>query len=299
MLVTATGRAVEVAGSSGVDRALLAQFLHVYPFQPATALFRAVEINHLAGLALPHGIGLDLGCGDGLLTSILFTRVRRRPVIGIDPDPSEIESARSLALYQALHVASGSALPLPDSSSDWVLSNSVLEHVEDLPGIFKEVARVLKPEGMFLFTVPGDQFHACLSGPLLPWIGRKPYLQQLDARVAHRRYWGAQQWQASLTKVGLEMTSVSRYMTRNELRRWEGLTRMTAGLLYALFRRSKQPIDIQRTLGLRRPGLRLPRPVARGLATLFAAGLPESVVIANTEPAACLRIEAKKPAHQS
>lgn len=281
-----------------MDRALLARFLHVYPVQPATALFRAVEINQVAGLPLPGGVGLDLGCGDGLLTSILFERIGPRTVIGIDPDPLEIESARKLGLYQALHVASGSDMPIPDSSCDWVFCNSVLEHVADLPGIFREVARILKPEGRFIYTIPGDQFHACLGGPLLPWIGRDRYLSRLDARVAHRRYWNVQRWQASLCEVGLEMTSVSRYMTPGELRRWEGLTRMTAGILYSLFRQSKQPIDIQRTLGLRRAGWRLPRPIARGLASLFAAGLPPSVVIETNEPAACLRIEAQKPAVQ-
>ncbi len=282
-------------GSSGVPRELMARFLHVYPFQPATALFRAVEINQVARFPFPNGTGLDLGCGDGLLTSILFERTGPRNVIGIDPDPAEIEAARRLGLYQALHVAPGNAMPVADSACDWVFSNSVLEHVDDIPGIFAEVARVLKTGGTFLFTVPGPQFHACLGGPLLPWVGRERYFAELDARVAHRRYWGEQRWQAALSEVGLQISSARRYMSRRELRRWEGLSRMTAGILYGLFARSKQPIEIQRTLGLRRAGSRLPLPIARGLASLLAVGLPHDVVIETDQPAACLRIEARKP----
>jgi SAM-dependent methyltransferase len=289
-----TAVATGVAGSSGVDRGLLARFLHVYPFQPATALFRAVEINQVASRPLPSGVGLDLGCGDGLLTRVLFERTEPRPMVGLDPDPEEISSARGLGLYQTLHVARGNAIPLPDRSCDWVFSNSVLEHVDDIPGIFKEVARVLKPGGRFLFTVPGDQFHDCLGGPVIPGADRDQYLAELDARVAHRRYWGSQQWQARLRDVGLEMTSATRYMTRGELRRWEWLTRMTAGILYGLFRRSKQPIEIQRTLGLRRAGLRMPLFLSRFLAHVIALGLPGRVTIPADAPAACLRIEAEK-----
>lgn len=283
-------------GFSGVPRALLARFLAVYPFQPATALFRAVEINQVAGKPFPTGTGIDLGCGDGLLTSILFDLIGPRQVVGIDPDPSEIDAARRLGIYQALYLAPGNAIPFPDSLCDWVFSNSVLEHVDDIPGIFREVARVLKPGGTFLFTVPGNQFHACLGGPLLPWVGRERYLAQLDARVAHRRYWGEQRWQAALEEVGLDVISVSRYMAREELRRWEALSRLTAGILYTVLGRSRQPIEIQRMMGMRRPGLRLPLVIARALATVLAAGLPVQRVIENDEPAACVRIEATKSA---
>ena len=291
-----TAVAARIEGSSGVDRALLARFLHVYPFQPATALFRAVEINQVTSRPFPTGKGLDLGCGDGLLTAIVFDRAGSRAVIGVDPDQAEIDAARELPLYESLHVAPGEALPLEDGSCDWVFSNSVLEHVENLPGIFREVSRVLGPGGTFLFTVPGDQFHDCLAGPIIPGADRKQYLQRLDDRVAHRRYWGEAQWRASLGEVGLQMTSATRYMTAGELRRWEAITTLTAGVLYGLFRRSRQPIEIQRALGLRRTGLRMPYPMARLLAALIALGLPRRTSINPDEPAACLRIEARKPA---
>lgn len=284
----------EAWGASGVDRGLLASFLHVYPFQPATALFRAIEIEQVASRPLPSGVGIDLGCGDGLLTGVLFERTGPRPMIGIDPDPAEISLARALRVYDAVHVASGSAIPAGDNSCDWVFSNSVLEHVDDIPGIFKEVARVLKPGGRFIFTVPGDQFHDCLGGPMFPWADRDRYFAQLDARVAHRRYWSERQWQTSLDQVGLVLTSASHYMTRSELRRWELLARMTAGVLYGLFGRSKQPIEIQRTLGLRRAGMRMPKPIAWLLAHTLALGLPRRLSIMAGTPAACLRIEAEK-----
>jgi 2-polyprenyl-3-methyl-5-hydroxy-6-metoxy-1,4-benzoquinol methylase len=66
---------------------------------------------------------------DGLLTRIVFERVGRRDVVGLDPDPAEAELARSVGLYTEVHAASVGAIPEADASFDWVLANSVLEHI--------------------------------------------------------------------------------------------------------------------------------------------------------------------------
>jgi SAM-dependent methyltransferase len=45
--------------------------------------------------------------------------------------------------------AEGSRYPLPPGSFDLVASNAVLEHVADVPGFAREIARVLAPGGLF------------------------------------------------------------------------------------------------------------------------------------------------------
>jgi len=45
-------------------------------------------------------------------------------------------------------------LALPDRSLDLIVSSDVLEHVPDIESAFRETARVLRPGGMHLFTVP-------------------------------------------------------------------------------------------------------------------------------------------------
>jgi predicted RNA methylase len=72
-----------------IDKSLLKTFLHEYPFQPATAVWRASEIAHVLSYPFPEGLGLDLGCGDGRLTKIILDYVGQRQMVGIDIDPQE------------------------------------------------------------------------------------------------------------------------------------------------------------------------------------------------------------------
>jgi SAM-dependent methyltransferase len=249
------------------------RFLHEYPFQPATALWRADEVDQVIAHGLPPGRGLDLGCGDGLLTRIVLDAAGPREIVGVEPDLAEASLARQLGIYAAVHVVGGDHVPEPDASFDWVLSNSVLEHIDDIEPVLLEVARLLRPGGEFILTVPGSDFHACLRGPLLPGASRERYLTRLDARLAHRRYWTVEEWRAALERQGLRLTSSSEYLSRPYVRRWETVSRFTSGILYGLGGGRRQPIEIQRNLGLRRPGRRMPQAIARPLASILSAGL--------------------------
>jgi SAM-dependent methyltransferase len=259
-----------------VRRDLLVRFLRDYPFQPATALWRAVEVEHLLSSGLPDGRGLDLGCGDGLLTRIVLEEAGNRDVVGVDTDPAEAAQAKGLGIYAAVHVTGGDRVPEQDGSFDWVLSNSVLEHIDDLEPVLAEMARILSPGGQFVFTVPGPDFHACLHGPVLPGLSRDDYVRRLDARLAHLRYWGREQWEAALGRHGMSIERLSCYLTVSEVQRWESISRLTAGVLYGLGRRRRRPIEIQRRLGMRKQGRRMPVVVARAVAGATAAGLKDS-----------------------
>ncbi len=56
-----------------------------------------------------------------------------------------------------LDVDGGARLPFDDSSVDLVTSSLGLHWVNDLPGVFREVHRVLRPEGAFLGAVFGGE----------------------------------------------------------------------------------------------------------------------------------------------
>ena len=51
--------------------------------------------------------------------------------------------------------ADAEAIPLPAASVDLVFSNLMLPWCEDLDAVFGEVARILKPQGLFTFTTLG------------------------------------------------------------------------------------------------------------------------------------------------
>ncbi len=245
-----------------MNHRLLKDFVRAYPFQPATAFWRAVEIGVLVDQELPPGRYLDMGCGDGKLTRIIMDRIGPRPIVGVDPDPEETRMAETIGLYDAVHTAPGDRVPEPDESFDVAISNSVLEHIDDLSPVLQETARLLRPGGKFYFTVPSSDFHACLRGPLSPLGRRDRYLSELDRRLAHVHYLSVDAWEDRLGRAGLRLDRAEPYFSAPQVRRWETLSRFTAGLLYALFLRRTHPIRIQRRLGLRQAQARWKLPDA-------------------------------------
>lgn len=96
---------------------------------------------------------LDLGCAGGFMAEALARRGAH--VTGIDPAADAIDAARAHARESGLRigydVGVGEALPYESASFDAVVCVDVLEHVADLTKVLSEVARTLRPGGLFLF----------------------------------------------------------------------------------------------------------------------------------------------------
>jgi SAM-dependent methyltransferase len=114
-------------------------------------------------------------CGANLRYEMLADQLRRLDlarleVLELDPDsPLKrlLAGAKShVRSYYAPGVESGAvgpdgarreditSLTFADASFDLIVSSDVLEHVGDLEAAFAETARVIRPGGMHLFTVP-------------------------------------------------------------------------------------------------------------------------------------------------
>lgn len=270
-----------------IDQGLLVDFLRVYPAQPATAFWRAVEVAAVVRHGLPDGLGLDIGCGDGLLTQVLLQRVGVRSLVGIDSDPEEIEAAKRFGFYQRLHACDSAAIPEETGSFDFALANSVLEHIPDPAPTIAEVSRLLRSGARFVFTVPGPSFHANLSGGGGKGPARAQYLSRLDRRLAHRHYLSEGEWAQLCARHGLILDTCLGYLSPVETRRWELASSLTGGLLYRLRGAKEPPILIQRKLGLRAIQNRwqLPRLAARAIARALLAGVPVAAAGHEDDPA--------------
>jgi len=91
---------------------------------------------------LVRGRLLDLGCGNQPF----------RPWYG--PLVDEVVAVDAAAIPGVLQVDLTEPLPFPDASFDTVLCTQVLEHVENVELAAAEIARLLRPGGCALITVP-------------------------------------------------------------------------------------------------------------------------------------------------
>jgi 2-polyprenyl-6-hydroxyphenyl methylase / 3-demethylubiquinone-9 3-methyltransferase len=96
---------------------------------------------------------LDVGCGGGFLAEEL-ARLGHR-VVGVDPSLVSLRTARRHAAGGGLQIdyrhGVGEDLPAGDAEFDLVLCCDVLEHVDDPDAVVAEIARVLRPGGLFFF----------------------------------------------------------------------------------------------------------------------------------------------------
>ena len=118
-------------------------------------------INHLAGsLDLKRSRGADLACGDGVL--IYKLRALGADIAGVDNAPEAIALAREALARKGvssdkLFVASCYETGLDNASLDYVTAAEIIEHLEDVEAFLKEVARILRPGGVFVCTTPNRE----------------------------------------------------------------------------------------------------------------------------------------------
>ena len=95
---------------------------------------------------------LDVGCGPGSITSGLAKRVAPGEVIGIDPSPSVIDTARSLldpsVANLTFEVGSIYRPPFAAGSFDAVFAHQVLQHLARPVEALAHMHRLLKPGGV-------------------------------------------------------------------------------------------------------------------------------------------------------
>lgn len=223
--------------------------------QPATALWRLFEVETVRARLRAVGRCLDLGCGDGTLAPVLVGGAGPAGWTGLDLELREVRLAARSGAYRGACAASAEQLPFGPGAFDLVLSNSALEHMEDLDRVLAEAARVLLPGGMLVFTVPSDRFHRRLLWPrLLRGLGfdrlAQSYLRRLDRRLRHLRYPTPDEWTERLRRHGLRVMVFDSYLSGRACAAWETLANLTGGAVDLARRGRGAPRDAQLALGL-------------------------------------------------
>lgn len=138
---------------------------------------RALLVNRYKGKLV-----LDYCCGNGgFALSLAEAGVR---TVGIDISPVSISNAdaeaarRGLEAVARFHVMDAEATEFSDSHFDAAVVNGVLHHL-DLPTAYRELARIVKPEGIVVCT------EALKHNPLIHlYRKRTPHLRS-DWEIEH------------------------------------------------------------------------------------------------------------------
>jgi malonyl-CoA O-methyltransferase len=114
-------------------------------------------IERLDWIAFTPETILDLGSGTGHAALALADRWPQARVIAVDAAPGMMRELAQLDAGNRVErlCADAAALPLPAASVDLVFCNLLLPWCEDLDAVFAEIARVLRPRGLFTFTTFG------------------------------------------------------------------------------------------------------------------------------------------------
>ncbi|MFD4198108.1 class I SAM-dependent methyltransferase [Amycolatopsis thermoflava] len=139
----------------------------------ATDVFNAVAGED----GQPYPTAMELGSGTGffLLNLMQGGVIKKGSVTDLSPGMVQValRNAENLGLDVDGRVADAERIPYPDNSFDLVVGHAVLHHIPDVPGALREVLRVLKPGGRFVFagepTKIGN-FYARKLGQLTWWL---------------------------------------------------------------------------------------------------------------------------------
>jgi ubiquinone/menaquinone biosynthesis C-methylase UbiE len=106
---------------------------------------------------------LDLGAGGGWCSALLQRFNRRSVAVDIAHEMLAVSRERATAAPIAAVAGDLEHLPFSDGSFDKAVCLSAIHHVPDMPAALREIARVLTPAGVVVFSEPGVG-HAQMPG---------------------------------------------------------------------------------------------------------------------------------------
>lgn len=118
--------------------------------------------------ATPNARVLENGCGVGAYIKQL--RAFTPGVFGLEYEFDRAVEAGHVSAPNLVVCAAGEQLPYPDNTFDVMLSNEVLEHVQDDAQVLREMARTLKPGGRLVLFCPNRWYPVEQHG--IYWRGR-------------------------------------------------------------------------------------------------------------------------------
>jgi SAM-dependent methyltransferase len=175
------------------------------------------ELELVVMFAAPHGSerALDIGAGAGHTALALAPHVRS--VVVTDPVEGMLAAARGVFEQAGVDnaefmVATAEQLPFDNASFDIVTTRLAAHHFDDVPLAIREIARVLRPGGVFVFVdtlAPEDPHSAAFQDEVERL--RDP---------THRRIYTKAEWIAFCESAGLSVEHVDEVRKGHPFESW-------------------------------------------------------------------------------
>ena len=198
----------------------------IFRFDLATSLFRSFELFAIEGTLKNlkfRGPILDIGCAEGYIAKRVF---KNEKILGLDNEAKYLPLAKESGTYSFLLVADAKHIPYKDNTFNFLFSNSVVEHIDKVDVVLNEAKRILKPKGLFLFTVPNNNFsNQLFFCKLLRTFGLKKlainYSKERNRRLNHFHLYSQEIWSKIINKCGFRLTLMKDYVSGEILILWD------------------------------------------------------------------------------
>ena len=138
------------------------------------ALIRDALASHAPAPAAQWD-GLDLGCGTGLVGDVISPWARK--LVGVDLSAKMLDKAQARQLYQDLVCADLLSMmrAAPAASFDLIVAGDVFVYIGQLDELINQAKRLLRPDGLFVFS----------TETLADEASTQPYHLQTTGRYSH------------------------------------------------------------------------------------------------------------------
>ncbi len=189
------------------EKAFLESVIHTYVTSesPQDRLIKSLAVRTFKPFIHPDGCGLEFGCCDGYMTSLIVPLCGHLTVV--DGSQTFISMARQRvppevefehALFEEFN---------PGKKFDYIFATYVLEHVSDAVGFLKHARSLLSDRGLLFIVVPNARAMSRQIARHMGLIDDLFALTQNDINHGHRRVYDRVSLNKDLDDAGLQQVS--------------------------------------------------------------------------------------------